>query len=313
MRKTVIMVITVVCAYTVLASTLPIRPLAAESAPRKHASAKMSYRQLKQERLAAAAALGAQPKPEQEPVQPARTLRLMAHRGYSASAPENTLPSFRAAMASGADGVELDMQMSKDGQVVIMHDQTIDRTTNGHGALKDFTLEELRAFDAGSKFDASFAGTRIPTLQEVFEAVHPGDGQTVYTEIKHYRQPADVQTMIRTIIGGGWADHTVVSSFHYDDFAQVRQVSPSIRIAYLCDTAESCRSSVNAAKDDKHAMIHASYRVLLADPSIADMARRNGVDVATWTVNDTGVEQALIKQRVRTFITDEPVKLRQAG
>ncbi|MBO9608249.1 MAG: hypothetical protein J7639_19985 [Paenibacillaceae bacterium] len=312
MRKTVTMIITVVCAYTLLASTLPIRPLAAESAPRKHASAKMSYRQLKQERLAAAA-LRAQLKPEQEPAGPARTTRFMAHRGYSAAAPENTLPAFRAAMASGADGIELDMQMSKDGQVVIMHDQTIDRTTNGRGALKDYTLEQLREFDAGSKFNASFAGTRIPTLQEVFAAVHPGDGQTVYTEIKHYRQPADVQTMIRTIVGGGWADHTVVSSFHYEDFVQVRQVSSAIRIAYLCDSAESCRSSIRAARDDKHAMIHASYRVLLADPSIAEAARKSGVDVAAWTVNDTTVEQALIKQRVRTFITDEPVKLRQAG
>ncbi|MEK7278389.1 MAG: glycerophosphodiester phosphodiesterase family protein, partial [Chloroflexota bacterium] len=100
-----------------------------------------------------------------------RTPAVIAHRGASAAAPENTLTAFTSAAALGADAVELDVKLSKDGVPIIMHDPTVDRTTDGRGRVADLTLAALKRLDAGAKKDAKFAGERVPTLAEVFEAV----------------------------------------------------------------------------------------------------------------------------------------------
>src|SRR5512136_1224893 len=95
----------------------------------------------------------------------------IGHRGASAAAPQNTLAAFRKAMELGADGVELDVQLSADGAVVVIHDFTVDKATDGTGRVAAKTLAELKALDAGSRFSPQFAGERIPTLAEVFEAI----------------------------------------------------------------------------------------------------------------------------------------------
>ena len=94
---------------------------------------------------------------------------VIAHRGFSGAAPENTLAAFKKAMEVDSDMMELDVRFSKDGQVVVMHDDTLDRTTNGRGKVSDYTLKELKQFDAGSWFAPQFAGEQIPTLVEVLE------------------------------------------------------------------------------------------------------------------------------------------------
>ena len=105
-----------------------------------------------------------------------------AHRGASHEAPANTLAAFLLATELGADGIELDVQLSKDCQVVVIHDYTVDATTDGHGPVAGFTLEELRALDAGSWFDPALAGQRILTLQEVLDVV--GDQLLLNIELK---------------------------------------------------------------------------------------------------------------------------------
>src|SRR5512143_199880 len=98
---------------------------------------------------------------------------ILAHRGASRRAPENTMAAFRLAAELGADGVELDVQLSKDGEVVVMHDSRVDRTTDGHGRIRDLPLAELRALDAGGWYAPEFAGERIPTLAEVLHELGP--------------------------------------------------------------------------------------------------------------------------------------------
>ncbi len=98
---------------------------------------------------------------------------ICAHRGANRVAPENTVPAFEAAVKAGAGQVELDVDMSKDGVLVLMHDSTVDRTTNGRGKVADLTFSELRSLDAGAKFDSSFAGTKVPTLRDALEAIPP--------------------------------------------------------------------------------------------------------------------------------------------
>src|SRR5258705_3174798 len=114
---------------------------------------------------------------------------IFAHRGASAHAPENTLAAFELALAQGADGIELDAKLSADGHVVIIHDAAVDRTTDRQGRVKDMSLAELRSLDAGGFFAEQYRGEKVPTLEEVFEAL--GKRMFVNVELTNYNTPGD--------------------------------------------------------------------------------------------------------------------------
>ena len=114
---------------------------------------------------------------------------IFAHRGASAHAPENTLAAFELALAQQADALELDVKLSADGHVVVIHDATVDRTTNGHGRVRDLSLADLKKLDAGSFFSQAFAGENIPTLDEVFESF--GKRTFINVELTNYSTPGD--------------------------------------------------------------------------------------------------------------------------
>ena len=114
---------------------------------------------------------------------------LLAHRGDFANAPENTLPSFQQAIQKGADGVELDAKLTSDGHVIVIHDPTLERTTDGHGKVSSSTLEVIRRLDAGSWFNEKFRGTNVPLLAEVFETV--GKDKLINIELTNYSTPRD--------------------------------------------------------------------------------------------------------------------------
>lgn len=114
---------------------------------------------------------------------------IFAHRGDLVHAPENTLPSFSQAIQKGADGVELDVKLTADGHVIVIHDPTVDRTTNGSGKVASFALNEIRKLDAGKWFDEKFSDTKVPLLEEVFEAV--GRDKLINIELTNYSTPRD--------------------------------------------------------------------------------------------------------------------------
>ena len=114
---------------------------------------------------------------------------ILAHRGDKDHAPENTLPSFAQAIQKGADGVELDAKLTSDGHVIVIHDTTVDRTTNGSGKIQSFSLDAIRKLDAGSWFNETFAGTQVPLLEEVFETV--GKDRLINIELTNYATPRD--------------------------------------------------------------------------------------------------------------------------
>ena len=114
---------------------------------------------------------------------------IFAHRGDLAHAPENTLPSFQQALQKGADGVELDAKLTADGHVIVIHDPTLDRTTDGKGRVAVSTLEVIRKLDAGTWFNEKFAGTKVPLLEEVFETV--GRDKMINIELTNYASPRD--------------------------------------------------------------------------------------------------------------------------
>jgi glycerophosphoryl diester phosphodiesterase len=128
---------------------------------------------------------------------------IAAHRGYSVAAPENTMPAFEAAYRAGADAIEFDMQVTRDSHIVIIHDKTVSRTTNGKGKITDLTLSQIEKLDAGSRFSQRFRGTKIPTLFEVLDFVKGHSPLSMFSEIKHYRTSADIRLMIEPILQRG--------------------------------------------------------------------------------------------------------------
>ncbi len=158
---------------------------------------------------------------------------IFAHRGASAYAPENTLPAFELAVRQNADAIELDATLTGDDHVVVFHDDSIDRTTDGQGRIKDLSLAAIRELDAGSFFDESFRGVGIPTLEEVFETV--GDKTIINIEIKNYASPFDAlpELIAKLITHHNLADRVLFSSFNPLALNRIHKLLPGIPIGLL--------------------------------------------------------------------------------
>jgi glycerophosphoryl diester phosphodiesterase len=153
---------------------------------------------------------------------------VFAHRGASAHAPENTLASFELALAQGADAIELDARLSADGKVVVFHDPTLDRTTDGTGRLAQKKLADLRALDAGSSFSAQYRGEKIPLLEEVFDAV--GNKLFINVHLTNITTPRDplVDHVCQLVKKYGLEDQVLFSSFMISNLIRARQLLPLV-------------------------------------------------------------------------------------
>lgn len=158
---------------------------------------------------------------------------IFAHRGASVYAPENTLAAFCLAAELGADGIELDTKLSSDGVVMVMHDQTVDRTTDGKGSISSLTADALHHLDAASHFSSEFKGEPVPTLAEVFETV----GARVYinVELTNYASPLDALPVrvAELVRGHRLADRVIISSFQPLNLIRFRRLLPSVPLALL--------------------------------------------------------------------------------
>jgi glycerophosphoryl diester phosphodiesterase len=230
---------------------------------------------------------------------------IIAHRGASAHAPENTLAAFQLALEHGADGIELDAKLTADGQVVVIHDQTVDRTTGAQGVVREMTLTQLKALDAGSFFDSAFAGEPIPTLAEVFDVV--GSRALINVEITNYTSPGDaLPDKIADLIIRHHMENTVLfSSFHPLNLVRVKRRLPQTPVAIL--TMEGLpgwllRSAFGRLFAPQ--FIHPYY----TDVSKAWLAweHRLGRRVNVWTVDDPDAMQRLFKMGIDGIITDDP-------
>lgn len=234
---------------------------------------------------------------------------IFGHRGASADAPMNTLPAFELAAAQGADGIELDVWLSKDGQVVIIHDATVNGTTDGTGRVQELTLAQLRELDAGGWFDPSFAGTRIPTLDETFEAV--GGRLIINVELKSEstRDNGLERAVAEKIRHFQLQRRVIVSSFNPFALRRFRRLMPDVPIGFLYapDVPRILRLFMlgvpHQARHPHHSMIDAAYM---------QWARRRGYRVNTWTVNDPARAAALRDLGVDAIMSDHPGKMREA-
>src|SRR3984885_3778804 len=159
---------------------------------------------------------------------------LIAHRGASGHAPENTLAAFKKAVTLGATFIETDLQLTKDARLVAIHDETVNRTTNGHGAVHDLSLYDLRKLDAGSWFGSEYAGERIPTLEEILEFSKKND-VVFYLELKPGGSWGGGHALIGALRESAEIARTVVISFDGAILEAVRKIEPTLMTGLLYD------------------------------------------------------------------------------
>ena len=230
---------------------------------------------------------------------------IYAHRGASAYAPENTIAAFHIAQKQGAIAVEFDVKLSADGAVVLLHDQTVDRTTDGSGDLRDLTLPALRELDAGKWFGEQFCNIKIPTLGEVFEEF--GKKLFMNIELTNYLTPTDnlVEKVAERIISHGLQGNILFSSFNPQNLAQAERLLPEIPRGLLIPTLfrgrKSRRMSVTQVN---YQAIHPYF--LDIRPGWVKRVQRMGKRVHVWTVNHIGIMRILFKWGVDGIFTDDP-------
>ncbi|PJF32474.1 MAG: hypothetical protein CUN52_01450 [Phototrophicales bacterium] len=234
-----------------------------------------------------------------------RTL-VFGHRGASAYAPMNTIPAFELARQQGADGIELDVHRTKDEHVVVLHDFSVDATTNGTGDISHMTLSQLKSLDAGSWFDASFANTPIPTLEEVFLAV--GRSLFINIEIKSRTIESDgLEAMVANLIQKyGMQDRVIVSSFNPYAIMRFRGIIANVPIAFLTAPDFHIPPPDGLVYEASH-----PYEGSLNETTISEY-RAVAPIINTWTVNDADRAVELAKMGVNGIITDNPSAILQA-
>ncbi len=216
---------------------------------------------------------------------------IFAHRGASAQAPENTLAAFELAVEVGADAIELDAKLSADDQVVVIHDDTVDRTTEGSGRVKALPLSTLASLDAGSKFSTKFKSQKIPTLDEVFDAV--GSKIFVNVELTNYASPYDdLPDRVVALVKKHHLEKSVLlSSFNIISLIRARNLLPEIPLGIL------------AQRGDAYPILHT--RLVRFGPRVA--LHPNGYDISEPLLR--AAHQA--RARVHTYTIDQPEAMQQ--
>jgi glycerophosphoryl diester phosphodiesterase len=229
---------------------------------------------------------------------------VIAHRGASGHAPENTLSAFRKALAMGATFIETDLQLSRDARFVAIHDNTVDRTTSGKGAVHDLTLADLRKLDAGAWFGSEFAGERIPTLEEILQFARKHD-VVFYLELKPAGHWGGEHALIGALRESGEIARTVVICFDPAILAAIRKIEPTLMTGLLFDG--QLESPL-----DKAVEIGARQLVVRGDlvtPGILTEARRRDLQVVCWTVNHPVHMRLLAAAGVDGIMSDYPDRL----
>jgi len=234
--------------------------------------------------------------------------RVIAHRGYRRKYPENTLAAFQAAVAAGAEMIELDVMFSRDRKPVVIHDPTLERTTNGHGAVSDYTMEELKNLDAGSWFDAKFADQRLPEPFEVLDLVNNRTGVNI--EIKanayeHHHPPDAIERQIVELVKDKkMQDSVLVSSFEIDILVQIASMDDPPAIALISKTPASKRI-VDICSHLKMYSWHPNQ--LIVTPHQVNRMHAAGLKVFAYNVNTYEEYAKMIDMKVDGVITDDPM------
>ena len=233
--------------------------------------------------------------------------KIFAHRGSKGTHPENTLASFKEAVRVGSDGIELDVHLTKDGQLVVIHDETVDRTTNGTGEIRTLTLAEIKEFDAGSWFHNKYAGEKIPTLEEVLLLLTElgFNGQLnieLKTDVIQYK--GLVEKCLALQSAKDWPFAIVYSSFNPYTLVELKEANPSQEIGLLFESKEwADKGDAMLEKESYH-----------PDLKLLDWAiewNRNQLPLRVWTVNEDTDINRCFELQIEAIFTDYPEKALQ--
>jgi glycerophosphoryl diester phosphodiesterase len=233
--------------------------------------------------------------------------QILAHRGASAYLPENTMEAFSLAVEQGADGFELDVHLTKDGEIVVAHDERLERVSDGTGLIGDYTLDELKSLDFG-KLAASTQEKhiyRIPTLAEVFSLVKPA-GLTLNIEMKiddrlHPELPEKLAALTKKY---SMEDQVIYSSFNHYLLQMIKKIEPAAKIGLLYNMV-LVDPWVYAKYTGAYA-IHPYYKIIAALPETVVKCNENGIKVNVWTVNEPQAIKLMLQSGVDCIMTDKP-------
>ncbi len=231
---------------------------------------------------------------------------IIAHRGYSAIAPENTITAFRTALQYHADSVEFDVQLTADRVPIIIHDYTLERTTNGFGLVREKTLSELKLLDNGSWFNKEFEREKIPTLAEGLEGLKEIP-KHIYIEIKnaHLWENKDRENLIKMIQSSDLMGKCFVISFDHEFIDKIRVMNQEIKIGYLVGKKEEYEENLNRAIAATNAIIMSRYNLLLENKELIEKTRKENIDIVTWTVDKKEDWQQLINLEIDRIVTNK--------
>lgn len=263
---------------------------------------------------------------------------ILGHRGASAYAPENTLAAFNRAFELGADGIELDVALTKDGAPIVLHDDTVDRTSNGKGFVSEMTVGEIQKLDAGSWFDAKYRGEKFPTLDQVLDAV-PKD-KLINIELKtralrswppnpiptnaaqkmqialqmltRLQEPSQLEkTIVRVVEQARAEKRVIISSFNPIALYRVMKLNPALPrgLLYFRELPFFLGRAWLRPLVRPHAL-HPRNTTLT--PALARWAHERGYPINTWTVDDADETRRLVSLGVHAIITNKPDVLREA-
>jgi glycerophosphoryl diester phosphodiesterase len=240
---------------------------------------------------------------------------VLGHRGASAYAPENSLAAFRLAIEQGAEGIECDVHLTSDGEIVVIHDDTVDAITNGHGPIASMTLSDAKSLKLRHRNGKVFTEEHIPTLAEIL-ALYP-DRRLIYNvELKVTGETILTETVVQFILNTPFHDQILLSSFdrvaieylhrHYPHMRYALLYPPDTRTGLGARITNSTRWVVDAYNYGCEA-IHPHYH--LATPSVIVQAHDFGMKVNIWTLDDVDIAQQLIKAGIDGIITNDPAKM----
>ncbi|MCH2546416.1 MAG: hypothetical protein MK052_02235 [Alphaproteobacteria bacterium] len=264
-------------------------------------------------------------------------MKIAGHRGAKGALPENTLPAFHLALTTGASAVELDVRKCKSGEMVVIHDATVDRTSNGTGNVADMTLEELKELDFNRDAkrpemeenwqDIPEEDRKISTLSEVLTSLHnrrndseekqTGQNPHVFIELKCEDGINAVKDIRKAVESGDYTlDELTAIGFNHEQIREVKQQNPDIRVGLTFDKADGTESKTTATPEQMIAKALA-IRAEAINPNVADItpdlvdaAHNQGLEVNTWTANTEKEISNAAKSGVDCIISDYPVSAR---
>lgn len=234
-------------------------------------------------------------------------IMVIAHRGAAGEAPENTLGAFALGLEQGCTGIELDVHLSKDGEIIVCHDATLDRTTDLKGEIRKMTVEELKRADAGSWYNEKFAGERIPLLEEVLDLVPP-DVQ-INVEVKGAADGQLEPALLSLLKRKQRLDSVFVSSFDFVCLERLKALEPEIRIGLLYSFNISKHYRMAGLLDGPVYSLH-PYWARLDKQAVQDAVEK-GLQVYPWTINEEEKMKQMIDLGVSGIITDYPGRLKR--